>query len=286
LFTASGNQLTFTNGDSNSANVTADGVLKSERDHWYLRNYYLRLTFSISDSPLFADGMPLYTSDGELTGETVWRTSIKGSEFYVDILIATSYSPPAIYPDIDNGDTIDIGAPSGGGDVNLENIPLISMRLAPSVDNNLIGAVGERDIINRMQLRLQEMGISVSHDSTISVILNGALNNNTYTNVGSPSLSQYIAHKLDDSVQGGTTIYQFRASGGAVGLTSERLVSSSTFDLSRLMDLGNSILGGDGVFPNGPDLITITATAIDTATINADSTYQVSSRISWSESQA
>jgi hypothetical protein len=50
--------------------------------------------------------------------------------------------------------------------------------------------------------------------------------------------------------------------------------------------LGNSIIGGDGVFPNGPDIITICASVLDTAGINRNSPYQVSSRISWSESQA
>ena len=151
--------------------------------------------------------------------------------------------------------------------------------------------MGERDIINRMQLKMQEMGISVSHDSRISVILNGQLSNLTYQNVGSPSLSQYIAHESGDTVQGGTTIYQFRASGGSIAgigtqSTEVRSVNSQTFDLHSLIDLGNSILGGDGVFPNGPDIVTIAASVLDTASINANSSYTVSSRISWAESQA
>ena len=147
-------------------------------------------------------------------------------------------------------------------------IPLISIRLAPSADNNLIGELGERDIINRMQLRLQEMGISVSHDSRISVILNGSLSNLNHENVGSPSLSQYTAHDAGDTIQGGTTIYQFRASGGSIGSSGERTVASETFDLSRLIDLGNSILGGDGVFPNGPDVITICTSVLDLSLIH------------------
>ena len=150
----------------------------------------------------------------------------------------------------------------------------------------MIGAVGERDIINRMQLKLNELGISVSHDSRISVILNGALSNIAYENVGSPSLSQYVAHDSGDTIQDGTTIYQFRASGGSIGANGERTVASQTFDLTRLIDLGNSILGGDGVFPNGPDIITICASALDTTTVSGSVPFQVSSRISWSESQA
>ena len=141
-----------------------------------------------------------------------------------------------------------------------------------------------------MQLKLQELGVSVSHDSTISVVLNGALSNLDHLNVGTPSLSQYTAHESGDTIQGGTTIYQFRASGGAVGIrtdgTEVRSVASQSFDLSPLIDLGNSILGGDGVFPDGPDVVTICTSVIDTASVSGNSPYQVSSRISWSESQA
>ena len=46
------------------------------------------------------------------------------------------------------------------------------------------------------------------------------------------------------------------------------------------------ILGGNDVFPNGPDLITIVATVINTEQVDADNPYQVASRLSWAESQA
>ena len=165
-------------------------------------------------------------------------------------------------------------------------IPLISVRLAPSVDNSLIGGIGDRDIINRMQLKLKELGVSVSHDSTITVVLNGNLSNVGYQNVGSPSLSQYVAHESGDEISGGTTIYQFRASGGTENSAGKRFSVSSTFSLDGLADLGNSILGGDGVFPNGPDIMTICATPVDSSEIDETSSYAVSSRISWAESQA
>ena len=224
-----------------------------------------------------------------MNGETVAFTDYSGSNFRVYIFLGTyGRSGPAVYPDVPNATVVNIGAPSTGGDsVDLTDlIPLVSLRLAPSVDNNLIGAVGERDIINRMQLKLNEMGISVSHDARISVILNGALSNIEYDNVGSPSLSQYVSHDYGDTIQDGTTIYQFRASGGSIGSNGERTVATQDFDLSRLIDMGNSVLGGDGVFPNGPDIVTICATVLDTSTVSSTAPFQVSSRISWSESQA
>ena len=294
LFTASGNPLSFTNGDSDTVTTTAGGTISRQRIYGSYSNWYLRLTFAAADADKFTNGVPLYTADEALNGQPVDYTQYSGSNFYVFIYLSTGWSQPGVYPIVSSGTDVSVGAPASGGsdsDVDLNSlIPLISIRLAPSADNNLIGELGERDIINRMQLRLQEMGVSVSHDSRITVVLNGALSNLNHLNVGSPSLSQYTAHDSGDTIQGGTKIYEFRASGGPIGIGTQgeefRSVASETFDLSRLSDLGNSILGGDGVFPNGPDVITICASALDTASISGNSPYQISSRISWAESQA
>lgn len=169
--------------------------------------------------------------------------------------------------------------PSTGGDdtETLQNfIPLISIRLAPSVDNSITGNLGARDIINRMQLQLKEAGVIVTHDSEVALILNGNLNNLNFVNVTSPSLSNLVTHKAGDDIIGGKEIYSFRASAG----------TSTTQDLSQVSDLGNSILGGDSVFPNGPDLITIAVKPIDTSSISSSDPYQSSARLTWTESQA
>jgi hypothetical protein len=288
LFTASGNSLTFTNGSSASATTTDAGFIYRQRIYGSYSNYYLAIPFSSADSSKFSAGIPLYTSDGELNGETVSFTGYSGSTFYVYIYLSSGYSQPGIYPNISNGTSVSIGAPASGGvatDLN-SLIPLISVRLSPSVDNGLIGVIGQRDIINRMQLKMKELGVSVSHDSLVTVVLNGRLSNVEYGNVGSPSLSQYVAHSAGDTISGGTVIYSFRASGGTEGASGKRFSNSSNFDLSGLTDLGNSILGGDSVFPNGPDILTICATPVDSSEIDQTSAYQVSSRVSWSESQA
>ena len=294
LFTASGKALSFTNGATNSSITNAEGSVTRTFDYSQGQyRYYLRLSFPQDDASKFSNGIQLYTADGELNGQTVEYTDFSGSNFRVYIFLQYGGRRyPDVYPNVANSTTVNIGAPASGGDsVDVSSlIPLVSLRLAPSVDNNLIGAVGERDVINRMQLKLNELGISVTHDARISVLLNGALSNIAYSNVGSPSLSQYVAHDSGDTIQDGTTIYQFRASGGAVGIrtdgTEVRSAASQTFDLTRLIDMGNSVLGGDGVFPNGPDIVTICASALDTTTVNGTAPFQVSSRISWSESQA
>ena len=180
------------------------------------------------------------------------------------------------------------GAPaSGGDDVDLQNeIPLISIRLAPSVDNNLTGSLGQREIINRMQLQLKQLGITLSHDCTVDLILNGEISNRDFSNVTTPSLSELVKHQAGDRVIGGTKIYSLRASGGTENASGKRLSATSDFDISQITDLGNSILGGDGTFPNGPDILTIAIVPIDTSDINADTPLAVSSRITWTESQA
>lgn len=289
LFTAAGNTLTFTNGDSVTATTTASSSLVSQRVSGQLRDYYVAIPFSTADSSKFTVGIPLYTSGGELTGQTVSFTQISSGTLNVYIYIGRSYSQPAIYPSVGSATVVSIGAADSGSStaVDLNTlIPLISIRLAPSVDNNLVGYLGQRDIINRMQLKLKELGVSVSHDTKITVILNGNLSKLDYDNVGTPSLSQYIAHDIGDTINGGVTIYSFRASGGSTDSTGKRLSVSSAFSLSGLSDLGNSILGGDDVFPNGPDIITICATVIDTTEVDSGSSYRVASRLSWAESQA
>jgi len=50
------------------------------------------------------------------------------------------------------------------------------------------------------------------------------------------------------------------------------------FDLSEITDLGNCILGGDGVFPNGPDLLTIAAQVVDTAEVTNAAPFKINGR--------
>jgi hypothetical protein len=147
--------------------------------------------------------------------------------------------------------------------------PLISIRLSPSVSEGLTGKLGDRDVINRMQLRLREVGISSDQLVDVKVLLNPRLNNLNFVGVDSPSLTQVVEHTAADTVSGGTQIYNFR---GAVGTT--------VADVSSLFEMSNSILGGDSIFPDGPDIITIAV-----ARLSGLSTLS-SAKLSWSEAQA
>ena len=47
-----------------------------------------------------------------------------------------------------------------------------------------------------------------------------------------------------------------------------------------------AILGGDGIYPNGPDLLTVVANVVDSTSVDLNNPYQISARITWQESQA
>ena len=61
---------------------------------------------------------------------------------------------------------------------------------------------------------------------------------------------------------------------------------STEIDLSELLELGNSILGGDSIFPAGPDLLTVAVQPQNSSGIDQNTPFRVSGKLSWSESQA
>jgi hypothetical protein len=153
--------------------------------------------------------------------------------------------------------------------------PILSLRLSPSVSSGLTGKLGDRDVINRMQLRLSEVAVSTTQLVDVKMLINGRLNNLNFSPVISPSLTQVIQHTGNDTISGGTQVYNFRASGGA-GATD----LSTSVDVSELFELSNSILGGDSVFPDGPDILTVAV-----ARLTGEAT-QTSAKLTWTEAQA
>ena len=157
---------------------------------------------------------------------------------------------------------------------------LMSVRLSPSVDQGLSGLLGVREIINRMQLTLRQMDAYTTGAAfRIELILNGRPASGTFASVGGSSLAQVAYHAANTTISGGESIYGFFTTNA--GATSQ--------DLNQVRDIGNSILGGatslnvpttaTGLYPDGPDVITVVATALGgTNTINA--------RLSWTEAQS
>lgn len=161
---------------------------------------------------------------------------------------------------------------------------LMSLRLAPSVDNGQTGLLGGKDLVNRMQLTLRQMDIINTGTNSAAVrvelILNGRVqSNSTFASVGGSSLAQITYHASGSQITGGETIFSFFAAGGV-----------TQQDLNLVRDLGSSILGGgttnnvptgfQNIYPDGPDIVTVKATSVSTlpSTLNA--------RFSWTEAQA
>lgn len=153
-------------------------------------------------------------------------------------------------------------------------VPLVSLRLAPSVDSSLTGPLGERDVINRMQVTPNQLSLLSSQAGQIFLFLNGQLTSPSFSTAGNPSLSQIVRHSgvpTSDGIVGGISIFESRVQAN----------QSTTIDLSSLTTIGNSILGGDEVYPNGPDILTV-CVRYKTLTVAAT----VSATLSWTESQA
>lgn len=168
---------------------------------------------------------------------------------------------------------------------------LFSIRVCPSVDNGISGPFGARELINRMQLKLVSLDLGLSPIGVVTsfsnVLVRAYLNSTVTTTtpwtnavgnisgVVNSSLAQIADYAGGNSqVIGGEVTAGFFAN------------STQSIDLSNVRDLGNSILGGGGsnansqVYPDGPDVLTITATNVGPTPV------QVFSRISWTEAQA
>ena len=174
----------------------------------------------------------------------------------------------------------------GAGSTNAR--ALLAIRVAPSVDNGVAAAFGQRELINRMQLVLRNLGISIRGSTTSNILVQAFLNATpstatAWTNaVGNVSGTQNSSlAQIADYAAAGTTI-----TGGEItaGLFSS---GTSTLDLSSVRDLGNCILGGGsanantGIYPDGPDTLTIVVT-----NLAASGNVDVTGRISWTEAQA
>jgi len=160
--------------------------------------------------------------------------------------------------------------------------PIMSIRLAPSVDNGLTGLLGVREILNRMQLTPRGVDCYTTGTSyRIDLLLNPRLSGGTWVNVGGSSLSQYIFHTTGQTAAGGEVIYSFFTNVGA----------ATNQDLALVRDLGTSILSGgvtstasktqSDLYPDGPDVLTVVAT-----NITSQGTNSINSRLSWTEAQA
>ena len=167
---------------------------------------------------------------------------------------------------------------------------VLALRLAPSVDNGIIGNFSTRELINRMQLVLRSMDVLSEGQFFVELVLNPIPTASvSWIPVGGTSLAQYSNMDGLSSVDfiGGEVIYGFYAGGATDNAVPE------SYSLSAVKEISNSILGGGtndyanssspnptGIFPDGPEVVGIRVTNI------GGSSAKIDARISWTEAQA
>lgn len=165
---------------------------------------------------------------------------------------------------------------------------LFSIRVAPSADNGIPAFFGQRDLINRMQLKLNALDVS-TRTSGANYLVRAFLNATPSTaatwttptegavGVGNSSLSQIAVYPSGSNV----TVTGGEVTGGFLS------AGTNSIDLTKLRDLGNSILGGGSTasntqfYPDGPDTLTIVVTNLGTS-----GSIDILGRLSWTEAQA
>lgn len=140
------------------------------------------------------------------------------------------------------------------------------IRLAPSVSNSQIGALGIKDLLNRSQLLLQAVGATMSAGtSSGAVIVEGVLNPKNFSTAtwlplnvesvgGQPSLAQVaqtVTWSTGTFALPGEQVFAFAGPSVTSGAVSERL------DLAELKELTGAPLGGDFKYPDGSDILAI-----------------------------
>ena len=171
-------------------------------------------------------------------------------------------------------------------------VVLAAIRIAPSVDNNTIGLLGARAIVNRMQLQLDSLGLYTTGTGyLINLVLNGVTGGTAFTGgfVAPVQQAGGITSSLAQ-VALNTSLGTTMSGGESVFASYTNTSGASTLDLSGVRDLGNSILGGGttntipasqaGFYPDGPDILYVVAVPLT----NTSST--ILARLGWKEAQA
>lgn len=170
---------------------------------------------------------------------------------------------------------------------NATTVPILAIRIAPSVDNGTTGLLGVKEVVNRMQLVLADLAAVSSGALLVNLVLNGfctgftgAFGSVAVGNQVSSSLAQIAVNTSNTAtITGGESVTALYASG------------VSTLDLVNVRDLGNSILGGGtsntvptgqaGFYPDGPDILYVVVSNNTGAAVTLSGV-----RLNWKEAQA
>ena len=154
-------------------------------------------------------------------------------------------------------------------------------RGAPSVSDTLIGELGEREVVNRAQIKLESLQFSNNDSKNLEIF--GVLN---------PSNVSDLSWESASSIQaGGVGVYQpsfaqYNDTFTTVPANGEllfRFLSNSgteTFKLSQIKEIQGPILGGNNTYPDGPEVLAIVVRN------NSNQTATYDFVLNWKEAQA
>lgn len=160
---------------------------------------------------------------------------------------------------------------------------VLLFRPAPSVSNTIPGSLGQREVINRSQTKFDSIAINnvSGRNLEIAGILNpsnslggaGFWINANRTTVGvatvfQPSFAQYNT-SFTSIPADGEVLFRFLSLSG-----------NTTFDLGKIKEVQNSIIGGDSTYPDGPEVLALVVANQN----NQSATFDITLR--WTEAQA
>jgi hypothetical protein len=192
--------------------------------------------------------------------------------------------------------------------ITSEQSTAFGIRLAPSASNGLVGDLGVRELLNRAQLLLQNIDVTVGNaavtdgvrsavsagtviEANSAILVQGILNPSNYSNSetwtvlnstatgNQPSFTQVASvpsFSSGTTASPGEKIFEFIASPGQL----------NQLDLSGIKELTQSAVGGRGTFPNGSDTLYITLALYPTGTTPSRIMGNVSLTLRWNEAQA
>ena len=170
------------------------------------------------------------------------------------------------------------------------SVPILAIRVAPSVDNGTTGTLGLKEVMNRLQLQLVELGVVTSGTFLIQLVLNGYTTGTpTWSSFQSPTQNNTSTSSICQVASQSATTATFTG-GESIAAAYTNSSGQTTLDLRSVAGIGNAAMGGGisntvptsyaGQYPDGPDVLYVVAynTAGTASTIVA--------RLSWQESQA
>jgi hypothetical protein len=163
---------------------------------------------------------------------------------------------------------------------------VLLFRAAPSVSDTIPGFLGEREVLNRSQIKFREIEVNnnSSRNLQISAILNptnvGAatwVNANTRT-VGAASVFQPSFAQV--AISGGTILGGTAPANGEILFQFLSTAGTTTFDLREIKEVQNSIVGGNNTYPDGPEVVAFYITN------NNSQSASIDIILKWTEAQA